>query len=64
MVAYAMAIFMKERMMKTSDIAKFRICDDCDLFAAKVIDKEYYECKSCRIPLEYQLLYYDKLSLS
>jgi len=47
MIAHGMAQFLKERMMETSDITKVYICDDCGLFAAKVIDKDYYWCKSC-----------------
>ena len=47
MIAHGMAQFIKERMMETSDITKVYICDECGLFAAKVIDKDYYICKSC-----------------
>lgn len=46
-VAHGMGQFLKERMMETSDITKVYICDDCGLFASKVIDKDYYNCKSC-----------------
>jgi DNA-directed RNA polymerase II subunit RPB2 len=48
MVAHGMGQFTKERMMETSDIAKFYVCDDCGQFASKVIDKEYYKCKGCQ----------------
>jgi len=47
MIAHGMAQFIKERMMETSDITKVYICDDCGLFASKVIDKDYYYCKAC-----------------
>jgi DNA-directed RNA polymerase II subunit RPB2 len=47
MIAHGMAQFIKERMMETSDITKVYICDECGLFAAKVIDKDYYWCKPC-----------------
>ena len=47
MIAHGMAQFLKERMMETSDITKVYICDDCGLFAAKVIDKDYHWCKAC-----------------
>ena len=47
MIAHGMAQFLKERMMETSDITKVHVCDECGLFAAKVIDKDYYICKSC-----------------
>jgi len=46
-VAHGMGQFLKERMMETSDITKVYICDDCGLFASKVIDKDYYNCKAC-----------------
>jgi DNA-directed RNA polymerase II subunit RPB2 len=48
MIAHGMAQFIKERMMETSDITKVHICDECGLFAAKVIDKDYYICKACQ----------------
>jgi DNA-directed RNA polymerase II subunit RPB2 len=48
MVAHGMGQFTKERLMETSDIAKFYVCDDCGQFASKVIDKEYYKCKGCQ----------------
>ena len=47
MIAHGMAQFIKERMMETSDITKVYICDECGLFAAKVIDKDYHWCKGC-----------------
>lgn len=47
MVAHGMAQFLKERMMETSDITKTYVCDLCGLFASKVIDKDYYQCKAC-----------------
>lgn len=46
-IAHGMGQFLKERMMETSDITKIYVCDDCGLFASKVIDKDYYSCKSC-----------------
>ena len=47
MIAHGMGQFIKERMMETSDINKVYVCDECGLFASKVIDKDYYWCKSC-----------------
>ena len=46
-VAHGMAQFLKERTMETSDITKVYICDECGMFASKVIDKDYYRCKGC-----------------
>ncbi len=47
MVAHGMAQFLKERLMETSDISKVYVCDECGMFASKVIDKDYYRCKGC-----------------
>ena len=47
MVAHGCGQFLKERMMETSDITKMYVCDECGLFASKVIDKNYYTCNSC-----------------
>jgi DNA-directed RNA polymerase II subunit RPB2 len=47
MVAHGMGQFLKERLMETSDISKAYVCDECGMFAAKVIDKDYYFCKMC-----------------
>ena len=47
MVAHGIGQFMKERYMENSDIEIFHVCDDCGMFATKVIDKNYYMCKSC-----------------
>ena len=47
-VAHGMGQFLKERMMETSDITLLHICDDCGMFAYKVIDKDYYKCKGCK----------------
>jgi DNA-directed RNA polymerase II subunit RPB2 len=45
--AHGMGQFTKERMMETSDITKVYVCDECGLFASKVIDKDYHWCKAC-----------------
>jgi hypothetical protein len=46
-VAHGMSQFLKERLMETSDISKAYVCDECGMFASKVIDKDYYRCKGC-----------------
>ena len=33
--------------MSTSDITKVYVCDECGLFASKVINKDYYWYKAC-----------------
>jgi DNA-directed RNA polymerase II subunit RPB2 len=71
--AHGMGQFGKERMMETSDISKFYICDDCGLIASKVIDKDYYHCKACQnstrisavvIPYAYKLLIQELMSVN
>ena len=47
MIAHGASQFLKERMMETSDLEQFHVCDDCGLFASRVIDKDYYQCKAC-----------------
>ena len=47
MVAHGISQFLKERMMETSDMETFHVCDDCGLFASKVMDKDYYHCIAC-----------------
>jgi DNA-directed RNA polymerase beta subunit len=47
MVAHGIGQFIKERLMETSDITKVHVCNDCGMFASKVIDKDYYRCKGC-----------------
>ena len=46
-ISHGMGQFLKERFMETSDICKVYVCDECGMFASKVIDKDYYRCKGC-----------------
>ena len=73
MASHGISQFLKERMMETSDITKVYICDDCGLFASKVIDKNYYSCKSCQnttrissvvIPFACKLLFQELASVN
>jgi DNA-directed RNA polymerase beta subunit len=72
-VAHGMGQFLKERMMETSDITKIYVCDDCGLFASKVIDKDYYFCKQCHnstrisavvIPFACKLLFQELMAVN
>uniref|UniRef100_A0A6C0H874 DNA-directed RNA polymerase n=1 Tax=viral metagenome TaxID=1070528 RepID=A0A6C0H874_9ZZZZ len=47
-LSHGMGQFLKEKLMENSDITKVYICDDCGMFAYKVIDKDYYKCKGCK----------------
>jgi hypothetical protein len=71
--AHGMGQFTKERMMETSDIANFKVCDDCGLLATKVIDKDYYVCTPCNnhtrissvnMPYATKLLFQELMSIN
>lgn len=47
MVAHGIGQFLKERMMETSDITTVHVCNECGLFAQKMMDKNYYKCETC-----------------
>jgi DNA-directed RNA polymerase II subunit RPB2 len=47
MTAHGISQFLKERMMETSDMETFHVCDDCGLFVSRVMDKDYYYCQAC-----------------
>ena len=73
MIAHGISQFLKERLMETSDQTKVYICDICGMFAAKVIDKEYYRCKGCHnstkisavvIPFACKLLFQELTSVN
>jgi DNA-directed RNA polymerase II subunit RPB2 len=48
MISHGMSQFLKERFMETSDQYFVHVCDNCGLFARKVIDSNHYICDSCR----------------
>ncbi len=71
--AHGMGQFTKERMMETSDIANFKVCDDCGFLATKVIDKDYYVCNPCNnhtrissvnMPYATKLLFQELMSIN
>ena len=71
--AHGMGQFTKERMMETSDIANFKVCDDCGMLATRVIDKEYYVCNPCNnhtrissvnMPYAAKLLFQELMSIN
>jgi len=73
MVAHGISQFLKERLMETSDITKVYVCDECGLFASKVIDKDYYVCNACHnytrisavvIPYACKLLFQELMSVN
>jgi len=73
MEAHGIGQFIKERMMETSDIETFHICDDCGLLATRVIDKDYYVCTPCNnhsrissvnLPYACKLLFQELMSIN
>ncbi len=71
--AHGMGQFTKERMMETSDIANFKVCDDCGFLATKVIEKDYYVCNPCNnhsrissvnMPYAAKLLFQELMSIN
>lgn len=73
MGAHGLGQFTKERMMETSDIDTFKICDDCGFLATRVIDKEYYVCSPCNnntrissvnLPYACKLLFQELMSIN
>nr|QFG74658.1 MAG: RNA polymerase Rpb2, domain 6 [Megaviridae environmental sample] len=73
MVAHGISQFLKERMMETSDITTVHICDECGMFATKVMDKDYYMCSVCEnynkisavnIPYACKLLFQELMSVN
>lgn len=48
MISHGLSQFLKERFMETSDPYIVHVCDNCGLFARKVIDSNHYICDSCR----------------
>jgi DNA-directed RNA polymerase II subunit RPB2 len=48
MIAHGLSQFLKERFMETSDKYLVHVCDNCGLFARKVIDSNHYICDSCK----------------
>jgi len=73
MEAHGIGQFTKERMMETSDIETFQICDDCGMLATRVIDKEYHACGPCNnhsrissvnLPYACKLLFQELMSIN
>jgi len=47
MISHGCSLFLKERLVDTSDIYSCYVCSKCGLLASKKIDKEIYVCNSC-----------------
>jgi DNA-directed RNA polymerase II subunit RPB2 len=74
MVAHGASQFLKERLNECSDLTKVYVCDNCGLFAQKVMDKNYYKCvhPECKdanisavaIPFACKLLFQELMSVN
>lgn len=47
MISHGCALFLRERLVNTSDIYEMHVCSKCGLIASKKIDKEIYICHAC-----------------
>lgn len=73
MISHGLSQFLKERFMETSDSYIIHICNNCGLFARKVIDSNYYICDSCKeskdisqvaLPYAFKLMVQELMSIN
>jgi DNA-directed RNA polymerase II subunit RPB2 len=73
MLGHGMSYFLKERLMDTSDIYSTYVCEQCGLFAQRMIDKDLWYCPGCEnttkvanviIPYAFKLLVQELMAMS
>jgi intein/homing endonuclease len=47
MIAHGASLFLKERLVDTSDVYQMHVCNKCGIIATKLINKNAYYCMAC-----------------
>jgi len=72
MIAHGASLFLKERLVDTSDIYQMHVCNKCGIIATKLINKNAYYCSSCSgteiskvmVPYAFKLLVQELMAIN
>jgi hypothetical protein len=72
MIAHGLSQFLKERLVDNSDIYTSYVCNNCGLFATKMIERKVWYCNNCKemnaskitIPYAFKLLVQELMSIN